>query len=407
MTIHFRLIVFTLFFTRAVVGGNVDQWPQFRGPLATGVATGQNEPPHEWQEGQNIAWKINLPGRGPSSPIVIGNKVFVTCSSGRKQDRLMVLAIDVETGTEVWRRTFWATGRTNSHPASANAAPTPASDGQRIYALYSSNDLVCLDLNGNLLWYRALTLDYPKAGNDVGMSSSPAVVGNTVIVQIENQGNSFAAGIDAHNGQNRWRVHRPTEANWCSPVVISAGQDELILVLQSGEGLTAHNPVTGQEIWNFPVRCELISSPSPSAGRLFFSANGLSALDLPGQNEEPKLAWDANRLAMGASSPVVQGDHVYTVNRTGVLNCANTKNGELLWKLRLEIKQMWATPVIAGKLMYCVDNSGQVAVIQLGKGKAEIVGRNELDEQIQASPAVSNGAIYFRSDAHLWKIASR
>ena len=158
------------------------------------------QPPAEWSETKNVAWKVELPGRGPSSPIVVGDRVIVTCSSGVKQDRLHVLCFDAKDGKRLWERQFWATGRTLSHPASANAACTPASDGKLIFAFYSSNDLACLDLDGNLKWFRGLAYDFPHAGNDVGMSSSPLVVGDVVVAQVECQGDSFAAG---HRQGNR------------------------------------------------------------------------------------------------------------------------------------------------------------------------------------------------------------
>ena len=152
-------------------------WLQFRGSQSTGVAP-DADLPLNWSE--NVAWKSPLPGRGPSSPIVVGGRVFVTCSSGAKQDKLHLLAFDAEGGHQEWERQLWATGRTFTHPSSAVAANTPASDGERIFAFYSSNDLACYDLDGNLLWFRGLGHDYPKAGNDIGMSSSPVVVGETV-----------------------------------------------------------------------------------------------------------------------------------------------------------------------------------------------------------------------------------
>ena len=165
-------------------------------------------PPANWTATENVAWKVDLPGRGPSSPIVVGKKIVVTCSSGVKQDRLHVLCFDAATGNRLWERQFWATGRTLSHPSSANAAPTPASDGELIFAFFSSNDLVCLDLDGNLKWLRGLAYDFPRAGNDVGMSASPTVVGDVVIAQVECQGDSFATGIDKRTGESRWRISR-------------------------------------------------------------------------------------------------------------------------------------------------------------------------------------------------------
>ena len=133
-------------------------WRQFRGNDANGVAEGA-APPTTFSDTENIAWKIDLPGRGLSSPIVVGDKVFVSASSGPRQDRLHVICFNAKDGTELWHRQFWATGRTACHPKTCVAAPTPCSDGKRVFAVYSSNDAVCLDLDGNLQWVRALTLD--------------------------------------------------------------------------------------------------------------------------------------------------------------------------------------------------------------------------------------------------------
>ena len=146
-------------------------WPQFRGPGATGTGDSQDLPV-SWSDGQDIAWKLDLPGRGVSSPIVVSDRVIVTASSGYRQDRLHVLCFDARDGRKLWERQFWATGRTMCHPKTCMAAPTPASDGRRIFAFYSTNDLFSLDLDGNLLWLRGLTHDYPNASNSMGMASS-------------------------------------------------------------------------------------------------------------------------------------------------------------------------------------------------------------------------------------------
>ncbi|HTD67604.1 MAG TPA: PQQ-binding-like beta-propeller repeat protein, partial [Candidatus Limnocylindria bacterium] len=148
-------------------------WPQFRGPLGNGIASAADVPAK--LDTNSIAWAADLPGRGLSSPIIIGDRVFVTCSSGPKQDRLHVICFNAKDGTKRWERRFWATGRTMSHDKTSVAAPTPASDGERIFAIFSSNDLVCLDLEGNLIWIRGLTRDYPNASNSLGMSSSLTV----------------------------------------------------------------------------------------------------------------------------------------------------------------------------------------------------------------------------------------
>ena len=180
-----------------------DDWPEFHGPGGRGVAANAAIRT-TWSETEGIAWKADLPGRSTSSPIVVGDLVVTTASSGAKQDRLHVIALDKATGTPRWERSFWATGRTLCHPTSAVAAGTPASDGKRIVALYSSCDLFCLDLEGRLLWQRNLAVEHPKSGNDVGMGSSPPIVGDAVVVQIDCQGDAFAAAIDLATGVDRW-----------------------------------------------------------------------------------------------------------------------------------------------------------------------------------------------------------
>ncbi len=223
-------------------------WLQFRGGDAGGAAA-MADLPITWsaETNQHIAWKVPLPGKGVSGPIVVGGKILLTASSGFKQDRLHVLCFDAASGENLWERQFWATGRTLCHPTSAVAAPTPASDGRRVFAFFSSNDLACLDLEGNLLWYRGLSFDYPHAGNDVGMASSPVVVDETVVVQIENQDDSFAAGLDAATGETRWRHDRDPLANWSSPVAVRSndGKGDLVLVTSSNK-TTAYEPRTGR-----------------------------------------------------------------------------------------------------------------------------------------------------------------
>lgn len=398
-------LALTLFLFQVATADD-DDWSQFRGPQGTGVATATGELPTEWDAEKNVAWKAALPGRGPASPIVVGNRVFVTSSGGAKQDRLYVLAFDVESGREVWRREFWATGRTLCHPTSANAAPTPASDGKHIYAFYSSNDLICLDLEGNLKWYRGLASDYPKAGNDIGMASSPVVVDDTVIVQVENQGDSFAAGIDTATGKNRWRITRPAAAAWTSPAVLRTAGKSPVVLLQNKDGATAHHIRTGEELWQYDGECDGISSPTPAGDRVYLPGSGLTAIAVPADNDEPEVLWNSGQLSSGASSVVVHQSRVYTVNNSGVLNCGDVETGDVLWKLRLGIKRAWATPAMAGDLIYCVDNEGETAVVRVSDKEGQVVSKNSIEEPVQASPAVAGDAIYLRTDSHLWKIRS-
>ena len=166
------------------------------------------------------AWTAELPGRGLSGPIVVGDRVFITASSGRLNDRLHVLAFAAADGKRLWERTVFATGPTASHPKTCMAAPTPASDGKRIVALFGTDDLVCLDLDGNVLWARCLYEENPGATDGRGLAASPVIVAGRVIVHVETQNVSFAAGIDLATGVNSWRIERPRGIVWTTPSIL-------------------------------------------------------------------------------------------------------------------------------------------------------------------------------------------
>lgn len=384
-------------------------WAEFRGPRAASTAD-DSRPPLKWDgpAGTNIAWKAELPGRGRSGAIVVGRRLFVTASSGEPENRLHVLCIAAESGRRLWHREFWATGRTQCHPSSAVAAPTPASDGQFIYAFYSSNDLACLDLDGNLQWYRGLAYDYPDAGNDVGMSSSPVFSAGAVIVQSEGQGDSFVAAIDRKTGETRWRIDRSrVRGSWCSPSIVPAGhgQGELLL-LQDPEGCSAHDPATGLKLWSYDNECAGIASPLGAADAVYVPSKGLTALKRRPASSEAEVLWQSNKLAVGNNSPVVHNGKVLALNHAGAITCGSAQTGEVQWRLRVP-GPFWATPVVAGGHLYCVNQEGLTSVVQLDGARPEIVAKNPLGEQVYASPAVSDHAIYLRSDRHLWKIAEK
>ena len=376
-------------------------WPAFRGGSKFSNSAEQNVPV-KLDSAEALAWKVELPGKGHSSPIVVGGRVIVTCSSGPKEQRLHVLCFDAKDGKQLWERQFWATGRTICHPTSAVAAPTPATDGKRIFAFYASNDLACLDLDGNLLWYRGLTYDFPAAFNDVGMASSPLVVNGSVIVQIESQGDSFAAGLKAETGETLWRRDRPREMNWCSPAVYRGDHaDKELVLLQAPSGLSAVDPKTGEPQWQYPVKSNDITSAAVENGVVYLPSEGITAVQPDGGSSAAKAVWKASRLNPGAASPVVHDGKVYVVNRAGVLTCAETGKGEIAWQLRLTGK-FWATPVIAAGHMYLFSDDGQAQVVSLGD-KGELASSFWLGEAVMASPAVADGAIFVRSANHLWK----
>lgn len=387
-----------------------EDWLQFRGPNGTCFVAEANIP-IDFSDSKGIAWKVEMPGKGPSSPIVIGNKVIVTCSSGANQDQLAVVCVDATSGQVLWQQQFWATGNRRCHPLSANAAPTPTSDGEFIYAFFSSNDLACLDLDGNLIWYRGLSFDYPKARNDAGMSSSPVVARGVVVVQVESQGKSFAAALDTKTGQTRWMVERPADASWSSPLLIPGGPNRPDMVLLQSKGKTSLlSLLDGKTISEIEGQCGLISSSTLSGDRLYIPLDGTTAYDVDPSGQLKKV-WNSPRLRASTSSLVVGGDQILTMERNGVLNAFDAKSGERQWQSRIADGDQiqggfWATPIRIGDHFYFFAQNGQSRVAKIKPDGVDVVHSYDFAETILGSPAIAGDAMFLRGDKHLWKIAN-
>ncbi len=394
-----KTLALTLSLLASVTAARAD-WPLFRGPNGNGIANTMTLPAK--LDTNSIAWAADLPGRGLSSPIIIGDRVFVTSASGPKQERLHVICFNAKDGSKRWERQFWSTGRTLAHEKTCVAAPTPASDGERIFAIYSSNDLVCLDLDGNLVWLRGLTHDYPNASNSLGMSSSLTVAAGVLIAMVENDGDSFTAGIDAKTGVNRWKLSRPRTANWTSPMLFKSGTTTHVL-LQSSKGIVAVEPATGRIVWQYTDGASTIPSATVSDGVVFVPSHGVTALQPQPDGQSPKQLWRSGQLSPSTPSPVILNQKVFTVNNAGVLSCGDATDGKRLWQLRTKGPYS-ATPVGAGNLLYCVNEKGLLQVIDTAAPEGAVVSELDLGKTVLSTPSIGNGAVYVRSDGKLWKL---
>jgi outer membrane protein assembly factor BamB len=367
-------------------------WPQFRGPNASGVSMEEKAPGPQLKE----AWKIDLPGRGLSSPIVVGDRVFLTCSSGPDQANLHVFCFSAADGKKIWERVMRATGRTMSHNKTSVAAPTPCSDGRHVFALYSSNDLFAFDLDGNLQWLRGLTFDYANASNSLGMSQSPLVVAGVLVVQSENDSESLALGIDIKTGKNLWKLDRPKAANWTSAVAF-----ENLAALQSSKGILALDPATGKKVWEYADGASTIPSVAIGKEALYVPSNGLTAIRPDGGSTSQ--LWRAEKMGPGTASPVVLGDHLYVVRGAGILVKADLKTGEEKWDMRLS-GPFSGSPVACGKYLYIASERGHFQIVDVSGAEGKTEHTLDLKETILSTPAIANGAAYIRSDKYLWKL---
>ncbi len=385
------------------------EWPGFLGPGGNPVIS-QDILPESFTVGSdsekavNIAWRRPLPGRSVSGPIVVDGKVITTSSSGLEERWVHVSAVDAETGEIAWHRTMRATGRPYCHPTSANAAPTPCTDGRQVYAFFSSNDIACYDLSGNLVWYRSLVDAHPLAGNDVGMSSSPVVVDGVVVVNVECQADSFTTGLEAATGKTLWDLPRPKKANWSSPRVAVGEDGQSVVVIHGSTGAQAIEPKSGKVVWQLDDRCSTVASAIFSKGLLHLPSDGVKSYRLKRGLEAPEMVWQTTRINPSSSSLfVVDSLGILGLNRS-VLVCCDS-NGEMRWQARLpEAGQFWATPIVAGKLMYAFASDGKCFVVDLGQDSGNVVGQCELGSEVLGSPAADPSGLYVRSVDALWKI---
>jgi len=404
-----RSLTLSLALAGLTVGqGRADDWMGFRGTNSVAVAA-DKDIPAEFGPDKGLRWKVSLPGRGLSNPVITGGKVIVTACSGFKQRRLHVLCLDEQTGKKLWERQFTATGNTACHPTTSMAAPTPVTDGKAVYALFATGDLAALDLDGTLLWYRSLVGDYPDVSNQVGMASSPALYKDVLLLPMENAIDSFAAGVDTKTGKNLWRVKRARSINWVSPVVVE--QDgEAQAIFYTPADVTAFEPRTGKVLWSISDRgASPIHSPAHGDGMVFVPGGQLAALKLKKDGSTPEVVWKSGKLGnQGGASPLYHDGRVYGLTAT-VLRWLDAKTGKELGDVRIRLnpnERIWASPVIAGDKMFVAGDSGKVTVVKLGD-KPEVVAENKMGEGLLATPAVANGALYLRSDATLFCVGAR
>ena len=398
MSILPRLVVgVALFATASAL--RADDWLAFRGEGGSSRVKEGSLPVE--LSASDVRWSTELPGRGLSGVLVVGDRAFVTTSEGPTQDRLHLVCLSASSGTILWDRQVWATGRTMCHSKTSVAAPTPCSDGKRVYAIFSCNDLVCFDFDGNLQWLRGITYDYPNVSNSLGMASSLLVTADTVIVPVENDSESYSLGIDAATGVNRWRLDRPKGANWTSPVILAPG----LVALQSKTGIDAIRAADGSTAWSYAEGADTVSSSALAEGVLYVPSNGITALSLDPADptKEPKQVWRNNQLTPATASCVVAGDAVYCLNGAGVLTAGDRADGKRRWQLRLQGPYS-GTPVTDGRHLWAVNEAGLLQVVELGEKEGKVVATLDLGDEILSSPAAAAGALYVRSNTKLHKI---
>jgi outer membrane protein assembly factor BamB len=380
-------------------------WPQFRGPGGVAVSE-ENGLPVKWSDTEGLRWKAELPGRGLSSPIVVGGRVYVTACSGFKETKLHVLAFDAADGKKLWERSIWSTGSTQCNAKTCMATPTPVADGKAVYALFATGDLAAFDADGNLLWYRSLVSDYPTITNQVGMASSPVLHKDVLLVPMDNEGESFLARVDKNTGKNIWKVERRRDINFLTPLVIANGEKSEV-VFPSPKELAAYDVETGRKRWSYESADVASGIPSPFAGKdtLLIPGKQLVCLKPSTDGTTPTEVWKMSEMQTGHMTPLYYRDHIYGVNGAGALLCVDAAKGDTVWKHRLK-GPFSASPVAAEGKIYLVNEEGTTFVVEPG-AEPKTLATNKLKGPMLATPALADGAIFLRAEDTLYCVGAK
>lgn len=392
-----------------VVAVSAGDWPQWRGPTGDGHST--ETFPVEWSGTKNVKWKVALPGAGNSSPVVWKDKLIITASSGRDHAKLLVLCYDRATGKPLWTARFFASPAPAPFgmfpPERGHAAPSAATDGKVVVALFGSGDLVGLDLHGRLLWFRSLATEYGPFRNEYGVGSSPVLHGGTVFIQIDHDAESYLLAVDAATGKTCWRTKRDAEDNWATPLVHEDGGKASVICLGTKKAVS-YDAATGKELWSLGGFERLCSVTPFVRDNVLYATSGprgeVMALDLSAatQTSPPNVLWRSRRVGPFIPSPVLVGKNLLVPEDQGFVTCLDAATGKELWKERTGGRAR-PSPVVAGEVVYLTGLDGTTLVFRVGKGY-EVVAKNRLGEEVAASPALAHGCVYIRGEKHLWCI---
>jgi outer membrane protein assembly factor BamB len=377
-------------------------WPWFRGPDTTGIAS-EHKLPGLWdgKTGKGILWKTEIPLQGYNSPVVWGSRVFV--SGGNKQTR-EIYCFNAADGKLLWRHAADnIPGSPAKPPAVAEdtgfAAPTIALDGKRAFAIFATGDLVCTGFDGKRLW--AVNLGNPK--NHYGYSSSPVVVDGKLIVQFFDENRQLLLALNPVTGKPVWSSSRKTSISWSSPSVINDNGRKLIVILTC-DAIEAFDAANGSPVWQ--LNCmggEVGTSATYSAGRLFAANDNACAVAI--NAADGKELWKTNELALpDVSSPVAVGDMLYLFSSGGVVTCADSASGKKLWEKELTTG-FYSSPLSVSGRIIVFNMEGVAFIIKPDREKYIQEAVCELGEKVVATPAVVDGKIYIRTDKFLYCIS--
>lgn len=421
-------------------------WPQFRGPGAAGIAEGANLP-DVWhaENGEGILWRTRIPGLAHSSPVVWEDQVFVTtavssrpdasfkpglygegtASEDRSVHRWQVLSLDRRTGKRLWQSTAYeGEPREKRHIKATYANATPATDGRYVVAFFGSQGLYAYDLKGNLKWKRDLgRLDagaYDAPDYEWGTASSPILYKDLVIVQCDQQKDSFLMALRLKDGATAWKAAREELPSWATPTVYAGPGAGPELVTNAPRFIRGYDPATGKELWRLG-RSSKITAPTPvfdgdlivvMSGRrpnapvFVLRAGARGDITLPEDaTSGGHVVWTRQKAGSYMPTPLIYRGHLYVLKNQGILACYGLRSGDLKYETRLpEVASGFsASPVAADGKIYLPSEDGDILVVKAG-AQFELIGRNPMGQPLMATPALSGGLMLVRGERDLFAV---
>jgi outer membrane protein assembly factor BamB len=405
---------------------SAENWPQWRGPSLNGVS-GEKNLPIKWSATENIAWKLPLPAWSGSTPIVWGDRVFLSVADDlrhRDGDNLFLWCINRANGSVLWTRPL---GGGNHQERKQNmSTPSPVTDGKHVWVMTGTGILKAFDFAGTELWARDIQKDYGRFGLNWGYGSSPLLHGDALYIQVlhgmRTRDASYLLRIDTATGRTVWRVERPTKArfespdSYTTPALLRYGTTTEI-VITGGDVVTGHDPATGKELW----RADGLNPDNDGANRIVASPVVHGDLIVAPSRERPLLVLKAGGRGDVTKShvlwsfgngpdvptPVTDGTYLYVINDRGILWCLDPRTGkEHYGRQRLAPGTYSGSPVLADGKIYVTNEDGLTSVVKAGP-TFELLAANDFDDYTLSSPAISDGQIFIRTQKHLYCIGKR
>ena len=432
--LFYVLLIATCFSSTALSQTN---WPQWRGLNASGVSS-ETGLPTDWDGSKNIRWKAAIPGRGHSSPIVWGNKIFLTTSiegpvvPGAEAVRhmhkgqeyrhpdsvgadhsytLKLLCVDLDSGKILWDKTVYeGTVYDNRHKKNTYASATPVTDGKFVYISFEAEGIYCYDFDGKRIWKTSVG-KIAKGG--MGPGTSPVLYENLLILQADQEygEGSFIAAVDKKNGKEVWRVERDQRRSWATPLLINTSQ-RTELVTSGPNKIISYDPATGRELWRAPgVISNPIPSPVTGQGLVFVTAGSDAkrafAIRLGGSGDlegTTNVVWSYEKGTAYVPSPILYNEYLYLITDAGAITCLEAATGKVIYQTRIPMAASFTASPVAfeGKIMF-VSEDGDSFILKAGP-VPEILNANGLGEPVYASPAIVAGRILIRGQSNLYCI---